>query len=328
MSRFARRLGVGSLAALVTFSLAACGGTGGQGSGAAADGELEKTAVTVGSLPLADYATLYWAQDKGFFEDEGLTVTLEPLQGGSIGAQKVASGELDFSFTNTISTAIATESGMPIKTVVLASALADGGLLLYVQPDSPVQTLADVDGKTVGINTTQNIGDVTLKNLARSQGLDIEPRFVEVPFPEMLTGVQSGSIDVGYSPEPFASAARDAGMRQVADLTEGPNAGLAVSNFVASSTFVEENPDTTAAFARAMYAANEDLLQNEEEFRTWLPTVAKLDPRVAANMPVPQWITETDVDEIQRVADVLVDQDLLPEGYDAAEHTWLSEDAS
>lgn len=325
MFRPFRRVAAGAVAVLMSISLAACSGAGGSGT---ADGELEKTDIKVGSLPLADYATLYWARDKGFFEREGLNVTLEPLQGGSIGAQKVASGELDFSFTNTISTAIATQSGMPIETVVLTSALGDGSLLLYVLPDSPIQGLEDLNGKTIGINTTNNIGDVTLKNLARSRGLDLTPTFVEVPFPEMLTGVQNRALDVGYSPEPFASAARQAGVRQIADLTEGPNQHLAVSNFVASTRFTEQNPDTTAAFARAMYAANEDLETKETEFREWLPGVANLPADVAANMPLPVWQTETNVAEIQRVADVLIDQGVVKPGYDAAQHTWLPENGS
>lgn len=59
--------------AVLALGAAACGG--GE-SGGTADGELEKTQLTVGSLPLADYAALYWAEEKGFFEDEGLDVTI------------------------------------------------------------------------------------------------------------------------------------------------------------------------------------------------------------------------------------------------------------
>lgn len=322
------RAGMSGVALLATVGLAACGSdepaTGGNGGGG---GELETTELTVGALPIADYAALYWAQENGFFEDEGLTVTLEPVQGGPIAAQNVATGELDLSFSNTISTSIATQSGLPIKTVVLTSALGPGGLSVYVTPDSPIQDLEDLDGATIGINAQNNIGDVTLRNLLNEEGLDVEPTFVEVPFPEMLTGVESGSIDVGYSPEPFSSAALGAGMREVVDLAdpEGPNAGLAVSNFISSDQFIAENPNTVNAFVRAMYAAGEDIEANEDEFRSWLPGVANVPEEVAAEMALPDFFTETDVDEIQRVVDILVDQGLLEEGYDAAEFTYVPE---
>jgi NitT/TauT family transport system substrate-binding protein len=320
------------VALLATLGLSACGSdepTGGTDGGNAGDsgGELETTELTVGALPIADYAALYWADEKGFFEEEGLTVTLQPVQGGPIAAQNVATGELDLSFSNTISTSIATQSGLPIKTVVLTSALGPGGLSVYVTPDSPIQSLEDLDGATIGINAQNNIGDVTLRNLINEGGGEVEPTFVEVPFPEMLTGVKSGSIDVGYSPEPFSSAALADGMREVVDLADpdGPNAGLAVSNFISSDQFIAENPNTVNAFVRAMYAAGEDIEANEEEFRSWLPGVANVPAEVAAEMALPDFFTETDLDEVQRVVDILVDQELLEEGYDAAEFTYVPE---
>lgn len=314
-----------AVSATALLALVACG-SGGGGASASGDGQLEETDISVGVLPIADYAAVYWAQDKGFFEEEGLNVTLEPVQGGPIATQNVATGQLDFSISNTISTSIATQTGLPVKTVVLSSALGPGGLAVYVTPDSPVQTLADLNGKTIGINATKNIGDVTLRNLLVAEGLTgVEPNFVEVPFPEMLAGVQAGSLDVGYSPEPFSSAALGAGMRQIVDLADpdGPNAGLAVSNFIASDPFIEANPDTVNAFIRAMYKAGGDIKAHEAEFRQWLPGVARVPAEVAQNMALPQFFTQTQVDQIQRVVDILVSQGLLEPGYDAATHTYV-----
>ncbi len=326
---------VAGATAFAMLGLAACGSdddsdsnSGGGGGGGSADGELETTEVTVGALPLADYSALYWAQENGFFEEEGLTVTLEPVQGGPQAAQNVATGELDMSFSNTISTSIAAQSGLPIQTVVLTSALGPGGLSVYVTPDSDIQDLQDLDGATIGINATNNIGDVTLRNLLNEEGLDdVEPTFVEVPFPEMLSGVQAGSIDVGYSPEPFSSAALGAGMREIVDLTDpaGPNDGLAVSNFIASDQFIEDNPNTVAAFARAMYAAGEDIVAKEAEWREWLPTIAQVSPEVAQEIALPEFLTETDVDRIQEVVDILIEQELLEDGYDPADDTYVPE---
>lgn len=301
---------------LMLFTAAACGG------GSSGEDGLETSEITVGVLPLADYSTVYWALENGFFEDEGLDVTLEAVQGGPVGAQRVATGELDLSISNTFTTATATEQGMPIQTVVLGSGLGDNSIAMYVKDDSPVQDIDDLDGMTIGINTTNNVGDVTFRALADELGAEVEPTFVEVPFPEMLTGVQSDSIDIGYSPEPFLTAARNEGMREVVDLTEGPNNQLAVSNFVAGDRFLTQNPGTAGAFARAMYAANEDIIANEEAWREWLPSMAEVPEDTALEMPMPNFITDTDVAEIQRVADMMVDQGILDEGYDAAEFTW------
>ncbi|WP_068252123.1 ABC transporter substrate-binding protein [Janibacter corallicola] len=306
----------------VALALAGCGGE--SDATAETDGTLEKTDVTVGSLPLADYAALYWAKEKGFFEDEGLNVTIKPVQGGPAGIQKAVSGELDFTNSTPFGTAMAVDSGLPIRSVVLTSALADNGLGVFVPKSSPIKDIKDLDGKSLGINTTKNMGDITFNNLVESKGLDVKPKWVEVPFSEMISGVKAKSIDAGYMPEPFMSGARDAGLRQVADLTDGPNKGLAGSTYVAGQKFLDDNPDTAAAFARAMYKAGGDLEKHEDEARDWLPTIAELDESVAKNMPLPTYYGAMDKEAYTKAVDILKDQNLVKDDLDVDSTLWAA----
>lgn len=311
-------MGAAALALMLT-------GCGSDAAPATADGELEKTELTVGVLPLADYATVYWAAENGFFEEVGLTVELEPLQGGPVGVQKVAAGELDFSFSNSISSSIAQSKGAPISTVVLASSLGPDTLGVFVNPDSDIEDIEDLDGRSVGVNTTNNIGDVTFANLAASEELDVSPEWIEVPFPEMIAGVRAGSIDAGYVPEPFKSAAEAAGLRNVADLSSGPNAEFPAATFVASDSFIADNPDTVRAFVDAMYAANADLVKDEAAFRAWLPGVAGVDEATAETMSIPVFAESIELEKFQDVGDMLVAQGVVPEDFDIAEHTYVPE---
>ncbi|MGY1740296.1 MULTISPECIES: ABC transporter substrate-binding protein [unclassified Blastococcus] len=320
-----------ALVASAALALSACGGdddpsssSSGSGGSGGGNGEPEVTELTVGALPISDYAAVYWAQENGFFEEEGLDITIEPVPSGAQSAQMVATGDLDIGYSHTIATSIGTQSGLPIKVIAVTSALGPNTLSIYVDPSSPIQSVEDLEGQTIGINALNTVGDITFRNMIAEDGLEVEPNWVEVPFPEMLSGVQSGSIDAGYAPEPFNSAARLAGMREVVNLIEegGPNDGLAVANFVASDQFIGENPNTVAAFVRALYAAGADITANEAGFREWLPGVINVDPDVAQSMGLPYFIDHTDVDQLQRVADVLIDQGLLEDGYDAAEYTY------
>ncbi|MGC4960903.1 ABC transporter substrate-binding protein [Gordonia sp. DT101] len=315
------RTALAAVAASGVLVLTACGS--GAGSDAAApDGNLEKTKITVGVLPLADYGAVYWADQKGLFEKEGLDVTLEPIQGGPIGIQKVASGELDYAIANTISASISQAQGAPVTDVAFTASLGEGSGAIFVKPDSPIQTIDDLNGKTVGTNTTRNIGDVTFANLAKSEGKDVSPNWVEVPFPEMVSGVQAGSIDAGYTPEPFWSAAQQAGMRRVVDLTSGPNAGLAASIFVAGNSFVDQNPDTTAAFTRAIYEAGGQMAADEQAVRNWIPSVAKVPENVAQTMVMPTYSSGMDVAALEKVSNMLKDQGLVPGEFDISAHVY------
>lgn len=299
-----------AVTALVAATLSACGSDD-EGGGS--------SSVTVGVLPLADYGPVYWAQDKGLFEKHGIEVEFEPLQGGPVGTQKVVAGELEFSFSNPISSAIASSKGAPIETVAVTSGWGEGELGVFVKPDSPIKDMAGLDGKTVGINTTQNVGDTLFANLAKSKGIKAEPDWVEVPFPEMIAGVKNGSIDAGYLPEPFATAARAAGLRDVADLIQADNVSLPGASFITSKTFAAQNPETVEKFAAALEEAREQIGADPEAFRAWMPEALGIDVAASEKMNLPDFEVGLTDDGMQKVADILIDLGLVKDGYDAAE---------
>ncbi len=83
-------------------ALAGCGG-GADAPKAVAKGDLEKTAVKLGFIKLADIAPLVVAKEKGFFADEGLTVTLEPQANWKVLLDGVAGGQLDAAHIHSLS---------------------------------------------------------------------------------------------------------------------------------------------------------------------------------------------------------------------------------
>ncbi|TWA58761.1 nitrate/nitrite transport system substrate-binding protein [Azospirillum baldaniorum] len=65
------------------------------GSAQAAPLDVEKDQLKLGFIKLTDMAPLAIAAEKGFFEDEGLSVTLEPQANWKVLLDRVISGELD-----------------------------------------------------------------------------------------------------------------------------------------------------------------------------------------------------------------------------------------
>lgn len=61
----------------------------------AAELELEKEQLKLGFIKLTDMAPLAIAKELGFFEEEGLYVTLEPQANWKVLLDRVISGELD-----------------------------------------------------------------------------------------------------------------------------------------------------------------------------------------------------------------------------------------
>ena len=105
MNDIRRRVAAAIAAVIVTATATACGGgapANAEPAGtAAARGNgtnllaLEKPQVTLGFIKLTDMVPLAIAKEKGFFEDEGLFVTLEPQANWKVLLDRVIDGELD-----------------------------------------------------------------------------------------------------------------------------------------------------------------------------------------------------------------------------------------
>jgi nitrate/nitrite transport system substrate-binding protein len=78
----------------VALAIAGCGGSP-TASTQAAKGDLEKPVLKLGFIKLTDMAPLAVAKEKGFFAEEGLTVTLEPQANWKVLVDGVGSGALD-----------------------------------------------------------------------------------------------------------------------------------------------------------------------------------------------------------------------------------------
>ena len=104
---FSRRSLLAGSVALVALTLSGCGGSGPEAPATDTPSTrtaapiiipmegLEKTELKFGFIKLTDMAPLAIAYEKGFFEDEGLYVTLEPQANWKVLLDRVIDGELD-----------------------------------------------------------------------------------------------------------------------------------------------------------------------------------------------------------------------------------------
>jgi nitrate/nitrite transport system substrate-binding protein len=84
-----------ALTLIVSAAAAACGGGDAASAGAPPTEGLEKPQLTLGFIKLTDMVPLAIAYEKGFFEDEGLYVSLEPQANWKVLLDRVIDGALD-----------------------------------------------------------------------------------------------------------------------------------------------------------------------------------------------------------------------------------------
>ncbi|MDO8883838.1 ABC transporter substrate-binding protein [Pseudotabrizicola sp.] len=97
----------------------------------------------------AQFAGYYVAKDKGFYEEEGLTVTIKPGGPDIAPEQVIAGGGADIITTWMPAALAARERGLPL--VNIAQPFKEGGLKFTCLKDSGVETTADFPGRTLGV---------------------------------------------------------------------------------------------------------------------------------------------------------------------------------
>lgn len=295
--------------------LTACGGDDSSSSSASNDGSggLEKTDLTIGTVPVLGVAPLYIAINKGYFKNEGLNVTPKIYASGALSLPAMIKGEIDLVFSNYISLFNAQAGGAgKLRVIAEGSASSPNSFGIYVMPNSPIREAKDLAGKKIGVNARNNIATVLTNETLKSAGVDINTlNFVEVPFPDMGAALQRGDVEAAFLAEPFITAASAGlGVNRIVDAGIGSTDGLPIDGYAATEGWVKQHPKAAAAFQRALQKAAADAA-NRTETEKVITGYAKVDPKFAPLMAPLQYPTSINPTRLQRVADLMLAQAIL-----------------
>ncbi len=299
----------------VPLVLAACGG--GEDT-AGSTGGAGPTTVTVGVIPIVDVAPIYLGEEQGFFEERGIELELVQAQGGAAIVPAVLSGQYQFGFSNVTSLLLAKGRNLPLKVVAAGNSTTgdpkdDIGALI-VPADSPIRTPADLEGKTVAINTAKNISDTVVRESARKAGGDPTAiTFTELGFPDMPAAIAAGRVDAAFVLEPFKSVALEAGAREVSAPYADTAEDLLIAAYFTSEKTLGEDPELVERFTAAMNQSLEYAAANEQEARQILTTYTKIDAALIPELTLPRWSTDVDASRMQRLADLALEDGLVTE---------------
>lgn len=310
------RLRQAVLAVLVAGALAACGSGGGSTSDAADDA----ATLNVGVIPIVDVAPLYLGIEKGFFEEENLTVEPQLAQGGAAIVPAVVSGDFQIGFSNNVSILLARDKGLPIRIVspgveispetTSGAGDSDGRELGYceilVPEESPIRSPEDLAGATIAVNTLRNIGPVTINAALRENGVDpAGVEYTEIGFPDMLSALDSGQFDAAWECEPFVTQGVEQGARGVLNPYQETHPNLSVATYVATESYIADNPDVIARFDRALARSFEYAASHPEEVRNAVTGYGEVPEELASKISLPHWsdeLNEESVEELARLA--------------------------
>jgi NitT/TauT family transport system substrate-binding protein len=146
--RRSRWWSLAALAAAAMFALAGCGGDD-DGDGGGAGGDLDKVTLQSKWVVQAQFAGYYAALDQGYYEDEGLDVTIRPGGPDIVPEQVVLGGQAEFGINWLDSTLATRDKGQNI--VNIAQVFARSGMTEVTWKDTGLDEITDLRGKKVGV---------------------------------------------------------------------------------------------------------------------------------------------------------------------------------
>lgn len=253
--------------------------------------ELEQTGIElgVGGKPLLYYLPLTIAEQKGFFEEEGLDVNINDFAGGSKSLQALIGGSVDVvtgAYEHTIRMQV---KGQPIQAVIELGRYP--GIVLAVREElkDEVTSVADLKGKKIGVtapgSSTNNFATYLLAKAGLS---DSDVSFIGVGGgATAVASMLRGEIDATSNLDPaistlvsggnafvLADSRTEEGMQQIFGVDSLPAAVL-----YTKPEFIEENPKTTQALVNALHKA-----------LVWLSTATPED--VVATVPEEYYLND------------------------------------
>ena len=239
--------------------------------------------------------TVYLAQAKGFFAEEGLDVDVTSTGGGGPDIRALIAGEVDFSFTTGDNVILAYQEGKPL--VMVSSGLnrlfinwamhKEAAKAKGITESSPLQEkLKSLKGLIVGVTNPAALTSHLAHFVIRKAGYVPQQDVQVIPIgagPTWLAAVENRKVDVALTAPPVPETAIRRGHAiMFINNAKGEDPSISeflMENLVARPETLKKDPDLVRRMVRALVKANKWALSSSSEqvAEALRPTFAKTD---------------------------------------------------
>jgi NitT/TauT family transport system substrate-binding protein len=187
----------------------------------------------------------------GYFKAEGLDVSIQGAQSGTVSAQVIQSGGAQIGTTAPESVLQMREQGGEM--MAFYQIKQNGGTFLVVLPDSPIKRIEDLKGKTIGAPSFGAGGGLALKANLRDVGIMPE-QYTALSIgagPAAFAALQNKQVDALVTWDAMLGAAENTGLKlRIVDIPlQDSLAGMTVAT---TESYANSNPKALEGLCRAM----------------------------------------------------------------------------
>jgi NitT/TauT family transport system substrate-binding protein len=213
----------------------------------------QRQAVRIALASVETGATVFYAQDLGYFERAGVGVTISQLDNGAAISAAVLSGAVDIGFANPTSLEIAHSKGLPL-TILAGAGLHDAAHpsngLIVVANASPIRTGKDLAGKIVAVPGLGIITDLSAKSWIDHTGGDSKlAHYIEMPISMMGQSLEAGRVDAAIMDAATSEGQDRAQLRVIGSSMDAISPKFYASVWFTSAEFVAQHADAAKKVA-------------------------------------------------------------------------------
>ncbi len=222
----------------------------------------ENKSITVAIPQLEQNALVYIASNQGFFDDNGLNVTIKNYDSGVTSINSLLSGEAviaecaEFPFVNAIYNALYDNHSI---SVIAINDKFENDYIVGLK-NHGVETIPDLKGKTIGV-TKGTIAEFYLGRFLYLNGVSLEDvKVVNIVPKEFVKAVADGTVDALVAWQPYINQIQT----EVNGIVtwQAQNEQSAYGVLVCNNSWLTNNSDVVERFLKAIKVAEDYAFNN------------------------------------------------------------------
>jgi NitT/TauT family transport system substrate-binding protein len=278
--------------------------------------------IRVGYAPVADASQLYIGIDKGFFEEQGITLQLENLENGPKILAALGANSLGIGLSSYVPVIYAKNSNLPFK-IITGGAVEDSmhtANAVVVSKSANINTPYDLKGKKIAINGRRTVNHIILLEYLKKYGIsENDVTLIEMPFPRMAMVLQTNQVDAASVIEPFVTRALEDESTELLSYHYAElYPKLAISCYISTEDWISKNKETLRKFIKAFNKATDFYYSNPEESKAIISKYTNIDMEEMQKVKLPAFDKEPNVENLQYLIDImyqagLIDRKITPD---------------
>jgi len=230
--------------------------------------------ITIGSAPLESSALIYIAEERGFFAENGLDVTVKQYATGAVAHNALLKGEVDLAVPAEYP--LVGSAFIKEETGVIATIAKSQYFSLVGRKDLGVANVADLGGRKIGL-VQKTIAEFYFGRFLVLNGIDpSQVTLVNIDYTQSEEAIVSGAVDAVVSRPPYVFATIERlGENAITWQVQSSQALYAI--ITARNSWLAAKPELTRRLLKSLARAEEYLSQYPAESKAIVQKRLNLD---------------------------------------------------